>query len=95
MVVTSSKYPDLEIRSNRFVVYDPKVGVQSAVLQENLQVTAGRGALVLRAPVEEEASVVAADGRVFWRGVVPAGKAVSVALPQGIYLVNGHKYKVK
>ena len=95
MVVTSSKYPDLEIRSNRFVVYDPKVGVHSAVLQENLQVTAGRGALVLRAPVEEEASVVAADGRVFWQGAVPAGKAVSVALPQGIYLVNGHKYKVK
>jgi hypothetical protein len=95
LVVTSSKYPDLEIRSNRFVVFDPKVGIHSVASSDGLQVMPGQGVLTLRDSSGEFVTVVSADGRVYWQGVLPSGKTTSIALPSGIYLVNGNKYKVK
>ena len=92
-IVTSTRYPTLEIRSNAFTVYDPDAtGIHSATTADGLSVTAGEGYLTLRSSRPAEVRITATDGRTVWTGTTTG---TTVSLPKGIYLVNNRKVQVK
>lgn len=91
-VVTSTKYPGLEIHSNNFVVYDPDATGIHGLSADGPSIVADKGFLTFRSSQPADVRVVALDGRTVWSGRTTG---TTVSLPKGIYLVNNRKVQVK
>lgn len=92
--ITSYSYPGLTLYTTPFSVNNP-TGINSAYTQtDNVKAASQDGALLLWATSPATISVYNALGQQVWTGTV--GKdATRIALPAGIYIVDGKKISIK
>lgn len=70
-------------------------GIADASAQPDLAVTAGKGTLTLTSTVDQTVLVISAAGFTACRLFLLAGNSQTVALPAGVYVVNGVKLVVR
>ena len=79
------------------VSFDEPTSIEALPMVSNngLNITTGKGSLTLTASREMPVSIVAASGVLVWRAQVESGQRSTVALPSGLYIVNGKKVIIR
>ncbi|MDO4715121.1 MAG: CotH kinase family protein [Bacteroidales bacterium] len=73
--------------------YDPTITHIATPRATSLQTTTSLGQLTLASPVAKAVTLVRPDGAALWSGIVTA-TPITIALPKGIYIVDGRKVVV-
>lgn len=97
LTITGKDYPDLNIRTKSFVVYDE--GIASGI--EDIKTSNGEiiaetvgNVLLLSSARSQNATVVSADGAIVWQGKVGASP-VEISLVPGVYIVGQKKIVIQ
>ena len=71
------------------------IHAQPAFSDSGLSIETSKGSLTLTASRAMPVSIVAASGVLVWRAQVESGQRSTVALPSGLYIVNGKKVIIR
>ena len=71
------------------------IHAQPAFSDSGLSIETSKGSLTLTASREMRVSIVSAAGVVVWRAQVEGGQQETLALPSGLYIVNGKKVIIR
>ena len=79
------------------VSFDEPTSINATPVVSNngLNIETGKGYLTITASRETNVSIVSASGVLVWRAQVENGQQETVALPSGLYIVNGKKVIIR
>lgn len=90
ITLTAKSYPDLVSQTTGFKVTDSTTGISQINTVDGLQISSSLGMLHLTSDKATSVSIYSIEGKLTWKGIID-DSPVSVQLPEGVYLVNGHK----